>query len=337
MTRGQQLSPIDVTSLGSYVFCPRAGVIAYKQQGLQFDSEEEPRIPNMGYLPDFSVEELRERFEVVYPPFLRYTTGFCIGLILVWLVARFGSASLSFLLLLAILPIGWKAMVDGLALLAIIAELARYKQARPAILDPSVTKPIQVTWYELVKADYKPIKLRGRLEDQELNVTGHPWRILQTTDAVRIPVFNYSGGNFRIRESQVLRLAMYSHLCKVCMRGSKSEWGILLDVESKRCFAIPINDELRLKAILERESFEKVLDADREHKKVATPVGSPCQNCRYGKPRPFVQGESETVFNSGPIGAFTQRGPNGQLLHSDCGDEFEWLPPHRFWQTSEEL
>ncbi len=326
-------SPIDVTSLGSYVFCKRAGVIAYKQQGLQLGGEEEPRIPNLSYLPDFSIEELRARFETELPPFVRYAVASVVGLVIVWLIARFGSVSLSFLILIAILPAAWKALNDGLRLLSVLAELARYKNASPAILNSKATEPVSVMWYDLVKAGYKPIKPRGRFEDQELNLTGQPWRILQTTDGVRIPVMNYNGENFKVRESQVMRLALYSHLCKVFLPGSKSDWGILLDVKSKRCFAIPINDDLRFKATLELGFFEKVLDDDREQKKPPIPVPAPCQNCRFGKPRLYVPGKSETDYFAGAIGAYTTDGRHKQTVHSDCGDAFEWRPLHQYWDS----
>ncbi len=329
------IEPIDVTSLGSYVFCKRAGVIAYKQQGLDPDSEEAPRVPNLSYLPDFSIEELRERFEAELPPFLRFTAASLCGLVAVWLIARFVSVSLSFLILIAILFLIWKALSDGLLLLSIIAELAKYKNASPAVLSPTATEPVEVMWYELVKAGFKPIKPRGRFEDQDLNLTGHPWRLLQSTDGVRIPVLNYNGENFQVRDSHVMRLALYSHLCKVCMRGSSSDWGILLDVKTKRCFAIPIDDKLRLNATLKLDFFSKVLADDRENKKTPIPVLTPCENCRFGKPRPFVPGKSETVFFAGAISAFPQDGRDGKLVHSDCGDKFEWLPPHRYWQSDE--
>lgn len=233
------------------------------------------------------------------------------------------------------LPAVWKAWTDGLTLLSILAELARYKRASPAVLSPQATEPVEVMWYDLVKAGYQPNKPRGRFEDQELELTGQPWRILQTTDGVRIPVLNYNGENFKVRDSHVMRLSLYSHLCKVCMPGSKSDWGILLDVESKRCFAIPINEQLRLNATLELDVFSQVLADDRELKKCSIPVSSPCLNCRFGKPRHFVPGDSETMLFAGAIGAFTQAGRGGHLVHSDCGDEFEWLPPHRYWQSAQ--
>ncbi len=328
-------SPIDVTSLGSYVFCKRAGVIAYKQQGLDSDSEEAPRVPNLSYLPDFSVDELRVRFESLLPPFLRYMTTSVVGLFIVWMIARYGSVSLSILILIATLPIAWKALADGLMLLSILTELARYKQASPAVLDPTATEPLEVMWYDLVKAGYKPVKPRGRLEDHNLNLTGHPWRLLQSTDGVRIPVLNYNGENFQVRDSHEMRLALYSHLCKFCMRGSSSDWGILLNVKTKRCFAIPIDDNLRLNATLELDFFSKVLADDRENKKTPIPALTPCENCRFGKPRPFQPGKSETIFFAGAISAFPQNGRNERLVHSDCGDKFEWLPPHRYWQSDE--
>tara|TARA_R110002073_G_scaffold149534_13_gene303333 strand:- start:11253 stop:12263 length:1011 start_codon:yes stop_codon:yes gene_type:complete len=336
MTNDSHLpTPIDVTSLGSYVFCKRAGIIAYKQQGLQLSGNEEPRIPNLSYLPEFSIEELRVRFDAELPPFLRYAAASLVGFFIVWLIARFGSISLSFLILIAMLPAVWNALTGGLTLLSIFAELARYKSASPAVLNPSATEPVSVMWYDLVKAGYKPIKPRGRFEDPELKLTGQPWRILQTTDGVRIPVMNYNGKNFKVRDSQVMRLALYSHLCKVCMPGSKSDWGILLDVESKHCFAIPINDDLRLKANLELGFFENILADFREQKKPPIPVATPCLDCRFGKPRLYVPGVSETVYFAGAIGANAVDGRGRQLVHSDCGDAFEWRPSHRYWQSRE--
>ncbi|MEO8271028.1 MAG: hypothetical protein ABI557_14995 [Aureliella sp.] len=332
MTQKQTLATIDVTSLGSYVFCRRAGVIAYNKQGLEVDGEEEPRKPNLGYMPDFSIAELRARFDDVFPSFLRYGLGFLIGFVIVSVIARIGSTSLSLLILLAILPVAFMAITDGLKVLWVLNELRRYKTAAPFILDPTAKKPVEVSWYALVKSGYIPIKPGSRLNDPDLNLTGKPWRFLQTTDGVRIPVFNYAGQNFQVRESQVMRLALYSHLCIVEMGGSKSDWGILLDVQSKRCFAIPIDDHLRTKAAIELGHFSKKLEDDRNGIAARIPVAAPCQNCRFGKPRPYVEGKSETTFCDGAIGAHTENGHGGQLVHSDCGDKFEWHPRHRYWE-----
>lgn len=331
-SRTTALPIIDVTSLGSYVFCQRAGVISYKQQGLERGNEEEPRIPNLSYLPEFSVAELEARFKLVFPPFLRYGLVSLIGFLLVWFVAAFISASLALLLLLAGSIIVWKAISDGLLLLAILAELSRYKEATPTPLDLTATEPIEVSWYSLVKAGYIPTKPQRYIEDESLNLRGQPWRILQSTDADRIPVFNYSGRNFVVRDSQKMRLTLYSHLCKVSRRGGKSDWGIILDVATRRCFAIPIDDNVRAEAIQELKKFSNLLDQDHQGIPVKIPAGSPCQNCRYGKPRPFVNGSSETVLVTGKIGANTQTGHNGQLVHCDCGDEFEWRPHHHYWE-----
>ncbi len=332
MSQKQTLAPIDVTSVGSYVFCRRAGVIAYNKQGLEVDGEEEPRKPNLGYMPDFSIAELGARFDDVFPSFLRYGLGFLIGFVIVSVIARIGSTSLSLLILLAILPVALKAITDGLIVLWVLIELRRYKTAAPFVLDPTAKKPVEVSWYALVKSGYIPIKPRSRLNDPDLNLTGNPWRFLQTTDGVRIPVFNYTGKNFKIRESQVMRLALYSHLCKVEMSGSRSDWGILLDVQSKRCFAIQIDDHLRTKAAIELGLFSQKLEDDCNRLKMPIPVAAPCQNCRFGKPRPYVEGKSETTFLSGEIGANTAKGRGGQLVHSDCGDKFEWHPRHSYWE-----
>lgn len=327
--------PIDVTSLGSYMFCPRAGIIAYKQQGVKNTSEEDPRIPNLSYLPDFSVAELRAHFDAVFPRFKICAIGtfglfFCFAA--VYLFGWISIAAKIFFIML--LPL-WFLVSDGLVLLSIVDELFNYKNASPILLDPTSTKPIQVMWYDLVKSGYTPWKPHAKFEDHEFGITGQPWRILQSDAGVRIPVLNFSGGEFKVRESQVMRLALYSHLFKVNMAGSKSDWGIVLDVESKQCFAIPISDQLRMKARLELGHFEQLLESDRHGGKTKLLAPAPCANCRFGMPRRFVQGESETVLGSGPIGAFTQAGSSGQLLHSDCGDEFLWTPPHRDLQASE--
>lgn len=335
MTQQQTLPPIDVTSLGSYVFCIRAGILAYNQQGLEVDQEEGPRKPNLGYLPDFSIAELEERFRAACPSFILHGVVFFIGFLIVSVIARVGSTSLWMLILLAFIPVAWQATTDGLLVLSILVELARYKTASPYTLDPSAKEPIQVSWYDLVKAGYIPVKPGARLDDPELNLTGKPWRFLQNTDGVRIPVFNYTGQNFKVRQSQVMRLALYSHLNRVMMGGSKSDWGILLDVKSKRCFAIPIDDHLRTRAILELSLFSKTLKSDRMGIKTPIPVGAPCKNCPFGQPRIYVEGESETVFFSGPYGACTEKGRRGQLVHSDCGDKFEWRPRHKYWDSAE--
>ncbi|WP_345327668.1 hypothetical protein [Novipirellula rosea] len=325
---------IDVTSLGSYVFCARAGVLSYKQQGLDSGNVEKPRVPNLSYVPAFTEDELKEEFDRIFPAFLRYSLSCLIGFLLLWVIAAFFSVSLSLLLLLPGSLLAWKATTDGLSLLAVLAELSRHKDATPSQLDSTATGPVEVSWYGLIKDGYISFKPKGRYEDLSLNLCGQPWRILQTTNADRIPVFNYSGSNFVIRDSQIMRLALYSHLCKKEFRGSKSEWGILLDVATKRCFAIPIDDHLRSKAIKELKRFSRVLDEDQNGQPVKTPAGSPCENCLFGKPRPFISGVSDTRFTTGPIGANTHSGHHGQPVHSDCGDKFDWRPHHRYWHEN---
>lgn len=330
VTSDKPILPIDVSSLGSFVFCQRAGVIAFKKQGVDEFNEEEPRIPNLSYLPEFSEAELQERFEKLFPTLVRYSVAILIWFLIVALLAKIGSILLSFLLLVAMMPLAVKTFNDIILMIAILAELSRYKNSSATPLDSTATQPIKITWHGLISAGYTPIKPGSAIKDPELDLNGRPWRVLSNNDGVRIPVINSNSDELVIRDSHRIRLAAYCHLLDIQQKAT-ADWGVVLDMKTKNGYAIPIGVVRRSEALAAFGRFRQVLEKDLQQIPLKIPVDAPCQNCRFGKPRLYVKGSSETTYRSGPIGANVENGHGNTKVHSDCGDEFEWRPLHNYW------
>ena len=327
----QPLPRIHVSSLGSFEFCPRAGVIAFNSQPDE-EHHEDPRVPNLSYLPMFDEEALHEKFKAIFPGLKLSWSVLIVSGILLLLIAQFGSTTLAVMLFLAILLMGFVALRDTFILISILAELSKYKHRPATPLDRSLNKELSITWWGLVKCGYKPIKPGASCVDIELGLSGKPWRLLTNNDGERIPVIGFHPIELDAKDSHRRKLAAYCYLLET-QQSATADWGILLDLATRRGIAIPMG-VLRQHQTLELlKAFRKVLGDRSVQLPIAIPPTNACQNCPHGKPRVYMLNSSETKNRRGTIGANTEKGKAGHLVHSTCGDEFHWVPPHNYWAT----
>ncbi len=322
---------IDVSTLGSHVFCPRAGVIAFGKQGTN-NQVENPRIPNLSYLPIFDERLLRDRFDAVLPSFKRAMVSLAGGFAIFYFVSRTVSPTLGSCLSLALLPALYIVLRDARTLVAILAILSRSKRETPTPLLLDTTNSQRITWWGLHKAGFRSVMPKEPYRDEDLVLAGLPWRLLASNDGQRIPVIKHVGEPLKLNDSHRVRLAAYSHLIMKNEPSSLSNWGIVIDGTTLEGFAFPINETAREKAIFLVSDVRKTLKKRQLSLPIAEPDKRACLNCPYGYPRVYQFGFREWLRGDKKGNFYFHQNGNGNRVHSECGDEFEWKPPHKYWE-----
>ena len=319
-----------MSTLGSFVFCKRAGVVAFMKQG-EIEEEEGPRIPNLGYLPIFDEEKLEERFKAILPSLkISWLITAC-GLTIEWFVYIFVSHSLFVFILPALFPAGYVAVRDTLILIEILAILSRYKSAVPTPLIEDAKGSHEITWWGLVKAGYRPIKPQAPFVDEDLQLGGLPWRLLSNSDGHRIAVIKHQGGELKIRDSHLMRLAAYSHLIRESEKAS-ANWGVVIDGKTLKGFAIRISQNDRAQALSRLAELRNVLSRFMQGNSPNKPGYRVCANCPFGYPKAYQIGVSESILSQKHFTPNLQLNRSERSVHSDCGDVFRWRPPHKYWE-----
>ena len=319
---------IGVHVLSEFMFCPRAGIIAFEESP-DDTGQELDRAPRLDYLPDFEValieQGLRDAWDRISTVALwSFAGGLLIvgGSFFVWL-------GLAFLLL----PGGWYAsqslLRDFAAVWELHRRLATAERAVAAEPDPSSEELQAVNWWNLLKAGFTPVEYEEAHADPELRVAGRPWRVLHK-GSLRIPVFRKRRGEAELYPQHFARMAAYCHVLAAA-EGGESPYGIVLFGDGYDGATVPDTSQ-------HRETFFHALRKARRHLKALavrkwTPEPPPatyCRGCPCGKPRRYVPGYSEAVLSGVRISASPRRGNNGKLYHSTCGDRFDWAPPHEW-------
>ncbi len=353
---------IDVETLGEFAFCPNAGTIAYQRQGMKVERDND-RIPNLGYLPPFDHALHLERADELAAVIRRQLLQFGALIILVLIIGNYASLSLSFLVLLALIPMLTVLVRDALFYNEVLGKLRDYELALPIVLPDTAPEPVPISWWGLVKSGYAPITPRADMQDDEVGLSGKPWRILDSnTCRRRLPVithFGWGDSKLKIEPHHRLRLAAYSHLSLA--ENAIADWGIVLDYKTQRGFAVPISSKDREVAMARLRSLQALIVSSKGVFEKQIPPSGACKTCRLAWPR--KAGKKETVLGEKHLLPYfssldenqvddswdeddddyrssrddqieeNDRGPN---RHSDCGDIFRWRPPHEFWEMREE-
>lgn len=342
---------IHVSSLGAFEFCPRAGIIAFKSQEKSGEVQEEYRIPNLNFLPLFDRELLQEELQLVWQKLWVAWATTSGSFVILWIITRFISTTLAIFLFPALAIAAVYALQQTYVYAFIKIELYRYEHRPAIILGQSHDHAIPIDWWGLVKAGFSPLKPEASYFDEDLGLSGKPWRFLKGNTNECIPVIAHRGEQSTYSGQHLLKLAAYCHLLHK-EQHAVSEWGIWLNYETRKGFAIPVRAMLKdwttvedweasidgVENLIEKqlanklEEFRKAIETRRQGQDVLIPHASCCLNCPYGKPHLFVINQSETRYpGTGAIGALPQMGNHRRMVHSTCGDEFQWLPPHRYW------
>lgn len=317
--------------LSQFGFCERAGLIEYEQATDDEGEEEdfEAPGPRLDYVPEFEPHLIQRdvgaRLEIVKRRLAIAGGIFAAVNLIVGIAVGFPW----------ILPSLLVTLVTGLWLCGVPIrkfQLAQsrwreWESARAAEPDPNHPDAQPVHWFCLLRAGYEALPMRDKLRDPRLHLAGKPWRILRKGNAL-IPVFRIKRGrNLHLRRSHFIRMAAYCHLLKVA-EGCESPFGIVLYPESYRGMAVR-NDPRN------RNLFHSTL---REARAIVTrscagqDPGPPmdqrvCSGCPCGFPR--VEGRIDTIRFGEPLPAYSVAGVDDRPYHSQCGDRFRWVPPHR--------
>ena len=320
---------VHVHTLGEFAYCPLAGLLAYKQQG-QNKFDEPVRIPNLGFEPIFEHALLvAERHRLGKALAINSSAFFVVMLTLI-LIAKFTSPMLGVSLSISTLPLVI-ALVRGIqSLVNILAQLETYQHCLPQEIDFS-NKTIQsVTWWGLVKSGLRTTVRREPLEDRESALVGKPNRVLEDNGIGHFPVIVHrhsAKSELKVSQSHLIKLAAYSHLIQV-NEDANADWGIVIDSETLEGFAVPISNQQLEGMNRQLVELHSLLGSGGS---VAKPPEWKCRKCHRGKPRKYVAGLTETIVHGIQVIPRLSLNATGQEVHSDCGDENKWIPPHEYW------
>lgn len=325
------LPNIHVRSLGEFEYCPRAGVFAFDSQSREGIDEDSVKVPDLGYSPPFEIAIVEEQLAARLARLAK--TTFLLAALVIF-SALIGRAYGWF----KTIPI-WIANVPPLFVIMVacqdVAVLWRAKRryqtaANPALLHEIRRVKLAVDWWQLIRV-YSNINTGEHYTDPNLGLVGKPARIL-TFHNHRIPVIlSGSARQDDVQSTHLLKLAAYCHLIRVVEPRTACDWGIVIFKDTRRGFAVPIDqvniDSMRTKLRL----FRDVLDRERhDDEKPAKGHPQACANCHLNRRRTYRKGKSETQIAGHKLLPYLHEESN---THCSCGDRFQWLPPVAFEES----
>jgi hypothetical protein len=306
---------IGVHSLTEFMFCPRAGLLAYETD----DTGGQVERPNVRYLPDWNLAAIQQsRREAT----IRLSIS-SIALTLLALMGGFQFQQLSgarqLLLLVCIAMLGVAAWRQMRLFCRLTARVRAAKQAVPMMPDAENTDRESVSWWSLLAAGFESVQYKEALRDERLRLAGRPWRVLRN-GSLRIPVFRITGEP-RLRRQHFARIAAYCHLLETC-EGCRSPYGVAifagtydgLTVRNSPGSRKAFHDGLVLARSVVRQSKQRA---------PAMPTNrNCCLRCPHGYPRT----QAKRPFRA--LTGYARRGTDGRFYNSVCGDRYQWVPPH---------
>ena len=322
---------INVWQLAETTFCDRAGALALEDQS-EDRGEDRPATARLDYVPDYDLALIEEQLEALWEKIHRASRwalwyallAIALGLMLTWSYT-----------VLAVLPLYFPArwLVGQLRIVRVLG--ARRRAALAATRrepDPDSSEVQQINWWDLRRADFQMMRLHESLPDKRLRLAGKPWGMLQKNN-FGIPVFRKHFGQRKISRQHFARLAAYCHLIEQS-EGLQSPYGIVLFHDSYDVLVIPNSPASRkaFHAALRRARQLAASEAERSGLQPPDDT-SCCQGCRWGKPRRYLPGKSETVLMGKTWQPLVTNDHRRRPCHSSCGDRYGWVPPHEQAQT----
>lgn len=313
-------------TLGEFVFCRRAGVLASFQ--VANEAELEYDRANLDFLPQYRLTVIEEQLAIHLGKLRNWFlwTG---------LAVASGGAALWFDWKVGVVLAAVLLFVFGRFLtreLRAVMTLADYRRqafrAEPKEPALPMLASTPVNWWELLKAGFDSIREQEILRDEGLKLAGKPWRVLRK-GSLRIPVIKleadkFEAGRFWVYPQHEIRLAAYAHLLTVCERG-EVPYAIALFGDSFDGIAIPMTPELQDQVRRQLEALREVLRRNSGGAAPEAPTnGKVCSGCPFGSPKPV----DDAALKDPEKKVHGVTGRDGRLYHSECGDQFEWTPAH---------
>lgn len=295
---------LGVHVLTEFVFCPRAGVFMYEAP--EEDPGEEILAPSLDYMPRYDLRRIEDALEEVkrriWGLFLiAMGIGAATG-VLTWIV----HPEVVWLGIAGLLAVRWKLPPHFKRALILAWRQRECLLAEPREPDLDSKEIQPVNWWELLHAGFRSIPYKDNLVDDNWRLAGRPWRVLRR-GSERIPVFRKRRGDTKIHRQHIVRMVAYCHLLCVA-EAAESPYGIVLFGDSHEGVAIPNSPGMRKVFHDELVDARSVVQWAEEDDELTGPENeSRCWRCRLGRP-------------------FTE---DGLSYHSDCGDRYDWIPPHQ--------
>jgi hypothetical protein len=318
---------LGVNLLTEFVFCPRAGIIeSEKQREDQGEDEQGPRA-NVNYMPPHELSDIVREIERTTRAMMRWLPVPIVSLGVTaaagWWLGWCPAVTGVFLTMCLVKP-----LFTAMEQLKDLKDLYAFAQSRkPIEPDFGRDKFPDINWWELRKAGFEPTLPPRRLEDENARLVGRPWRIL-IRGGVRIPVFKkrIDGPNpTEIHGQHLARMAAYCYLVERST-GAESPYGIVL-------FGYTFKGKAINAAAAWPQFRDGLLGARRviRELKQGNPPSQPhpgfCSGCPHGKP--FVRKRSADADAERALPVIRAVGADGREYQSDCGDRFDWIPPHQ--------
>lgn len=318
---------LGVHALTEFIFCPRAGIIAWETGARDTGADETP--PRLDYLPRFDIRLMEEELNSRLNRFWLLSAFFLAGVATLALGVFHGVVAGILAGAVGIIAAGVFAFRELAAVITLIGLVREAKNSKP--LEPSspLIEVEEVNWWELLAAGFisKRYDDDDLLRDDELKLLGKPWRVLARGN-LRIPVFLQRRPTDRLYPQHFARIAAYCHLVEYAT-DFESPYGIVLHAGKYSGFAVP--NSMHATAQLQRgldEARTAILALKREHRIPSAPAASLCKNCPLARPQIYRRGLRQLLFgNALRRNPFPASGGKKKFC-SDCGDRFRWLPPH---------
>ena len=320
-------SRVRVRTLGEFVFCPRAGLLSHASA----DEEDEPTDErmNLTFLPEYSLTLIEEQLAVQIRRLARWAAWAAGGLFLV-VVAVWNELPPAVPLALAVLTMlcVWKSLQSLAAVITLGDRRREALAAKPTEPPADLTDDTPVRWWELLKAGFESVPYLEPLCDEELALAGKPWRVLKKGSlripVIRLPADNYHAGRYWVYEQHRVRLAAYAALLAAC-EGGQTPYAVVLFGGSYAGVAVPVLPATAVIAKL--DELRRGLDLERMGIPTPLPTNpNVCSGCPLGRPRGVTAAERKDELLGRKLHVIT--GPDGRVYHSECGDRFDWTPPH---------
>lgn len=305
---------IGVHELTEFIFCSRAGIIAHENRGHSVDDE----LPNLRYSRDWSVREMKRTLRVVQLRAGYLLVAVCSLAIVSWLSTQLMVRAACVLGLSIAAVSAFKQLRQ---IVAILIQLRRARRATATIPDRESTDGQTVNWWSLLNAGFESVRYNDPLSDEQVRLTGRPWRVLRK-DSLRIPVFRLKSEP-RLRRQHYARMAAYCHLLKTC-EGADSPYGVIIFANSYDGVTVRDSPSARKAFHDELIRARVVVERSRSGSFVRPPENlHHCAHCPLGYPSLARRG-----WWFRPSNKNARQGADGRFYESECGNRFSWGPPH---------
>ncbi len=313
---------VSAHAIAEYEFCPRAGLLAYENK--RFDDDEEP--PAFDTLPRFELETIESALSDCRKELFRWLGALLILAIVGSIAGGFQQLEIRILFGVGILFVCsriLRVVRNGVILLTRRHTALTSRCREP---DPHCDEMQPVNWFGMLNLGFESIRLRDALRDPEWQLEGKPWRVLRK-GSLSIPVFRTRSPQSKPQHQQIVKIMAYCRLASVCFQ-ARCPYGIILTGEDYSGFAVPNQEQFWTRIHNSLIALRKLALASDHQSEGDVPVDERgCSACPLGAPRLISLGQRVQRFGAS-IPVRSLRNSDGNLFHSDCGDRFQWKPPH---------